>query len=235
MSPYQVLRVVDRQGNVLEENHPEPHDAIRADTAYVMTTLLQGVTTRGTAATAAALDWPIAGKTGTMDEYTDAWFIGFDPDITIGVWLGYDEKKSLGNGETGATAALPIWIDVMKAYLAKRGRENPPSFQAPGNIVFVSVDKSTGAPSNGDDTITDAFIAGTQPEGAPAQRPSPSLRTAPSATYRNHLLQLSLAGFLRYSIPGFSLRSRRAIMSFARFSRVSGRFAFSSQVTTRLR
>jgi penicillin-binding protein 1A len=151
---------------VLEENHPEPHDAIRADTAYVMTTLLEGVTRRGTAATAAALDWPIAGKTGTMDEYTDAWFIGFDPDITIGVWLGYDEKKSLGNGETGATAALPIWIEVMKAYLAKRGRDNPPSFQAPGNIVFVSVDKSSGAPSNGADAINDAFIAGTQPEGA---------------------------------------------------------------------
>jgi membrane peptidoglycan carboxypeptidase len=109
MSPYQVLRVVDRQGNVLEENHPEPHDAIRADTAYVMTTLLQGVTTRGTAATAASLDWPIAGKTGTMDEYTDAWFIGFDPDITIGVWLGYDEKKSLGqrrNGRDGRAADL---------------------------------------------------------------------------------------------------------------------------------
>jgi penicillin-binding protein 1A len=173
MSPYQVLRVVDRQGNVLEENHPEPHDAIRADTAYVMTTLLQGVTTRGTAATAASLDWPIAGKTGTMDEYTDAWFIGFDPDITIGVWLGYDEKKSLGNGETGATAALPIWIEVMKSYLAKRGRENPPSFQAPGNIVFVSVDKSTGALSSGDDTITDAFIAGTQPEGAAARAAQP--------------------------------------------------------------
>ena len=85
----------------------------------------------------------------------------------------YDEKKSLGNGETGATAALPIWIEVMKAYLAKRGRENPPSFQAPGNIVFVPVDKSTGAPSNGDDTITDAFIAGTQPEGAAARPAQP--------------------------------------------------------------
>jgi penicillin-binding protein 1A len=170
MRPFEVLRVVDRQGNLLEENRPEPHDAIRADTAFVMTNLLRGVTTRGTAAAAASLDWPVAGKTGTMDEYTDAWFIGFDPDITIGVWIGFDEKKSLGRGETGAAAALPIWIDVMKAYIAKRGRENKPEFAAPGNIVFVSVDKSTGTPSTGDGTIGEAFIAGTQPETAtPAQ------------------------------------------------------------------
>jgi penicillin-binding protein 1A len=166
MAPYEVLRVTDRQGNLLEENRPEPHDAIRADTAYVMTTLLEGVTTRGTAASAATLKWPIAGKTGTMDEYTDAWFIGFDPDITIGVWIGYDEKKSLGPGETGASAALPIWIDVMKSYLAERGRDNPPAFQAPSNIVFISVDKATGQPSTGDGAILDAFISGTQPDGA---------------------------------------------------------------------
>ena len=166
MAPFEVLKVLDRQGNVLEENRPEPHDAIRADTAYVMTTLLEGVTKRGTAASAASLDWPIAGKTGTMDEYTDAWFIGFDPDITIGVWVGYDEKKSLGPGETGSAAALPIWMDVMKAYLAERGRDNPPTFQAPSNIVFVSVDKSTGQPADGDGAIVDAFISGTQPEGA---------------------------------------------------------------------
>ena len=173
MRPYEVLRVVDRQGNLLEENRPEPHDAIRADTAFVMTNLLRGVTTRGTAAAAASLNWPVAGKTGTMDEYTDAWFIGFDPDITIGVWIGFDEKKSLGRGETGAAAALPIWIDVMKAYIAKRGREKPPEFLAPSNIVFVSVDKSTGTPSAaGDGTIGEAFIAGTQPETAtPASQP----------------------------------------------------------------
>jgi penicillin-binding protein 1A len=176
MSPYEVLRVVDRQGNVLEENHPEPNDAIRADTAYVMTSLLEGVTTRGTAAAASSLDWPIAGKTGTMDEYTDAWFIGFDPDITIGVWIGYDEKKPLGPGETGAVAALPIWIETMKGYLAARGRDSKPEFTAPGNIVFAQVDKTDGRPSSAPDAITDAFISGTQPNGAIAA-PPPDSRT----------------------------------------------------------
>jgi penicillin-binding protein 1A len=163
MTPYDVVRVLDREGNVLEENRPVARDAIRADTAYVMTTLLRGVATRGTAAAAASLDWPVAGKTGTMDEYTDAWFIGFDPEITIGVWIGYDEKKSLGRGETGATAALPIWIDLMKARLELRGRDPKPEFAVPGNIVLVNVDRATGTPSTADGAISETFIAGTQP------------------------------------------------------------------------
>ena len=190
MTPYDVLKVLDREGNLLEENRPEPHDVIRADTAYVMTNLLRGVTERGTAAAAKALDWPIGGKTGTMDEYTDAWFIGFDPDITVGVWVGYDEKKPLGPGETGAQAALPIWMDFMKAYIARRGREKIPTFVAPGNIVFLAVDRGNGAPApDAANAINEAFISGTEPGSqgtAPAaepQAPSPAAppQTPPSA------------------------------------------------------
>ncbi len=107
MQTYSVLKVTDRDGNVLEENRPEPKDAIRADTAYVLTNLLRGVVQRGTAAKAASLNWPIGGKTGTTDDYTDAWFVGFDPDITIGVWVGLDQKKTIGRNMTGAEAALP--------------------------------------------------------------------------------------------------------------------------------
>ncbi len=130
-----------------------------------MTNLLRGVVQRGTAASAASLNWPLAGKTGTVNDYTDAWFMGFDPEITLGVWLGYDEKKPIGNGETGTTAALPIWIDIMRAYLEGRDRDKPPTFEAPGNIVFVPVDRQTGQPVE-DGTplaITEAFITGTQP------------------------------------------------------------------------
>jgi penicillin-binding protein 1A len=164
MQTYSVLKVTDRAGNVLEENRPEPKDAIRADTAYVITNLLQGVVRRGTAAKAASLNWPIGGKTGTTDDYTDAWFIGFDPDITLGVWVGLDQKKTIGRNMTGAEAALPIWIDVMKAWIGDR--KEPPKFEAPGNIVFVSVDNtgaSTDAAAPG--AISEAFIAGTQPGG----------------------------------------------------------------------
>jgi len=157
MRPYSIVSIADREGNIIEENRPEPHEAVRADTAYVMTNLLRGVVLRGTAAAAKSLDWPLAGKTGTMDEYTDAWFIGFDPNITVGVWVGYDEKKPLGRNETGAAAALPIWMDFMKAFIEKRAdRKNPPEFEAPGNIVYVTLD-------NG---IREAFINGTQPQGS---------------------------------------------------------------------
>jgi len=173
MRPYSIMTIADREGNIIEENRPEPHEAVRADTAYVMTNLMRGVVLRGTAEAAASLKWPLAGKTGTMDEYTDAWFIGFDPNITVGVWVGYDEKKPLGNNETGAQAALPIWIDFMKAYIEKRAdRQNPPQFEAPGNIVFVKLD-------NG---IDEAFISGTQPQGAaviPAVAPASDETTPP--------------------------------------------------------
>ena len=166
MTPYGVVSITDREGNVLEENRPEPHEATRADTAFVMTNLLRGVVQRGTAQAAASLDWPLGGKTGTMDEYTDAWFIGFDPNITVGVWVGYDEKKSLGPGETGASAALPIWTEFMRAYIEKRAdRKNPPEFEAPGNIVFVTLDSG----------VTEAFINGTQPlPGVASVAPPPA-------------------------------------------------------------
>ena len=163
MKPYSVMKVTDRQGNVLEENRPEPKDAIRADTAFVMTTLLTGVVQRGTAAKAAALKWPLGGKTGTTDDYTDAWFIGFDPDITVGVWIGLDQKKPIGRNQTGSEAALPIWIDVMKAWIGDR--KEVPKFEPPGNIVFILVDKGTGgaAVDGTPGAISEAFIAGTQP------------------------------------------------------------------------
>jgi penicillin-binding protein 1A len=159
MTPFSITSIADREGNLLEENRPEAHEAIRADTAFVMTHLLRGVVQRGTGAAAASLDWPIAGKTGTVDDYTDTWFLGFDPNITVGVWVGYDEKRPIGgtsNGETGATAALPIWMDFMRAYIEQRAdRKNPPTFEAPGNIAFVTLDSG----------ITEAFINGTQPQG----------------------------------------------------------------------
>ena len=132
-----------------------------------MTHLLRGVVQRGTAGAAAAIDWPLAGKTGTVDDYTDAWFIGYDPDLTVGVWVGYDEKKSLGTGETGGTTALPIWMDVMKAYIASLGpTATPPAFEPPGNIVMVKLESG----------LTEAYINGTQPADA---APSPTPASTP--------------------------------------------------------
>ena len=170
MKPFAVLTVKDRDGNLLEENRGEPSDVIRADTAYVMTNLLRGVLVRGTAIRAAELasTWPLAGKTGTVDDNTDAWFIGFDPDITVGVWIGFDEKKTLGGAEQGALAALPMWMEFMKAYIDGRpDKDDPPDFDPPGNIVFLPVDKSNGSvlPAGTQGAIEEAFISGTQPGG----------------------------------------------------------------------
>ena len=131
-----------------------------------MTNLMHGVVQYGTAASANALDWPLAGKTGTVDDNTDAWFVGFDPNITVGVWMGNDEKKPIGYNETGTTAALPMWIDFMKVYIELYGdRANPPKFEPPGNIVFMPVDRATGEPAGPDSgaVVNEAFISGTQP------------------------------------------------------------------------
>jgi penicillin-binding protein 1A len=190
MKPYEVLRVQDRDGNLLEENHPEPSDVIRADTAYVMTNLLRGVVLFGTGAADSGINWPLAGKTGTTDDYSDAWFIGFDPNITVGVWVGFDQRKQIFNHATGNVAALPIWTDFMKDYIARQEKKNPdpPAFKVPGNIVYVTVDKATGlpVPPGTDGSLNEAFIAGTQPgatglltstssapSGAPQPQPYP--------------------------------------------------------------
>ncbi len=164
MLPFLIERVIDRNGDLLEENRPQSRDALRPDTAYIMASLMRGVVQRGTGRRALQLNWPVGGKTGTVDDFTDAWFVGFDPDITLGVWVGHDEKKTIGNREEGARVALPIWIDFMKAYVAGRG-ETQPEFDPPSNIVFVSVDPETGqrtAPGTRG-SIQETFIAGTEP------------------------------------------------------------------------
>ena len=158
MKPLLLIDVKDREGNILEQHRPEPNQAIHADSAYILTELLHGVVQHGTAANAdtAALAWPLAGKTGTTDDYTDAWFIGFDPDITVGVWLGFDQKKMIADKATGTTAALPIWTAIMKDWVARRRAElkTPPEFSRPGNIVVVNT-------PNG----PEFFISGTEPSG----------------------------------------------------------------------
>jgi penicillin-binding protein 1A len=168
VKPYLVERVLARTGAVLEQHQADASKAMDPAVAFVLASMMEGVVDRGTAGRLADLPLDIAGKTGTTNDYTDAWFTGFDPNTTVGVWIGHDDKKPLGPAETGAAAALPIWIDFVKAYIDLRGdRRNPPAFQPPGNIVFVSIDRASGQPLAGDTpgAINEAFIAGTQPGG----------------------------------------------------------------------
>lgn len=123
VAPRYITRVTDYEGRVLEEDFPEVKDVISARTARIMTSMLREVVLHGTAAAAAKMPYAIAGKTGTTNDFTDAWFVGFSPSMTCGVWIGYDEKKTLGQKETGARAALPIWMNFMSVALAGREKE----------------------------------------------------------------------------------------------------------------
>jgi len=131
--------------------------------AYLMTNLLEGVATRGTGWRARTLLRPVAGKTGTTNQFRDALFIGYSPQLICGVWVGFDDyRRSLGPGEAGAQAAQPIWMDFMRDSLAGRPALN---FPIPDNIEFARIDQKTGllASSCSDEIVVESFIAGTAP------------------------------------------------------------------------
>jgi len=151
--PYFITRIEDKDGNILEEAKVESEEAISPQVAYMMTCLLQGVVQRGTAWSAGALEKPLGGKTGTTDEYTDAWFIGFSPSLCAGVWVGHEkEKLSIGDRQSGAVAALPIWIDFFKNIIEEEKRRAEEEgeevveeeFEIPPNLTFVEIDRKTG-------------------------------------------------------------------------------------------
>ena len=151
VAPRMIRKVEDYDGRVLEENYPEVKDVVSARTARTMVSMLREVVRHGTGAAAARLNHPLGGKTGTTNDFTDAWFVGFSPSITCGVWVGFDEKKTLGNKETGAVAALPIWMDFMRAAL--QGRESE-DFAAPPpaspNAVAQRVDTADQTAGDGE-------------------------------------------------------------------------------------
>ncbi len=128
VTPRYITKVTDYEGRVLEEDYPEVKDVINARTARIMTAMLHEVVLHGTAVAAAKMPFPIGGKTGTTNNFTDAWFVGFSPTMTCGVWVGFDEKRTLGAKETGAHAALPIWMNFMSAAMAGKdvGQFQPP-------------------------------------------------------------------------------------------------------------
>jgi penicillin-binding protein 1A len=135
VAPRMIRKVEDYDGRVLEEDYPEVKDVVSARTARVMVSMLQEVVKHGTGAAALKLNHPLGGKTGTTNDFTDAWFVGFSPSITCGVWVGFDEKKTLGNKETGAVAALPIWMDFMRVALKGRESEDFTAPPPPANAV----------------------------------------------------------------------------------------------------
>lgn len=188
--PIFIKKIVTMKGEVLEENTPyiefeewdeeEEEDTFHTITpsspvplsgervlspqnAFIITHLLEGVVQHGTGQKAKVLGRPIAGKTGTSSDYADAWFVGYTPSLLASVWVGFDDKTSLGKNETGARAALPIWISFMEQAL--RGTPMEP-FRVPEKIVLMKVDLETGTPADGTSpqTILEAFVEGTSPK-----------------------------------------------------------------------
>lgn len=147
VTPRYITRVTDYEGRVLEEDFPEVKDVVSERTARIMTSMLREVVLHGTAIAASRLPFPIAGKTGTTNDFTDAWFVGFSPTMTCGVWVGYDEKKSLGAKETGAHAALPIWMTFMTAAMAGKDAGDFQPSPLAAHAVAQKLDTPDSAPA----------------------------------------------------------------------------------------
>ena len=131
VTPRYLRKVTDYEGATQEEQLAEVSDVVSPETARTMVALLQSVVAEGTARRARALNRAVAGKTGTTNDYTDAWFIGLTPSLTCGVWVGFDQKRSLGRGETGGRAALPIWIEFVRQATRQKAAEAFPSPSIP--------------------------------------------------------------------------------------------------------
>lgn len=169
--PIFIQKILDRDGNLLEEHLPlyltresvDGEQIISPQTAYLTTSLLESVVQNGTGWRARALGRPVAAKTGTTDQFFDAWFVGYTPEIITGVWVGFDEEKSLGENETGARAASPIWVSFMSKILKNKEAKE---FPVPEGLEFMKIDPKTGRMSLGQGAILECFKEGT----GPAQR-----------------------------------------------------------------
>lgn len=160
---YFISKVTDAEGTVLQETQPPvPVPVISPENAYVITNLMQSVVASGTGHRASVIGRPVAGKTGTTNDAKDAWFIGFIPQLVTGVWVGYDQERSLGAGGSGGQAAAPIWGDFMQKAVAQLPAED---FEAPENVTFVLINPRTGklAKEGTPGAVMECFIKGTEP------------------------------------------------------------------------
>ncbi len=160
--PTSIVKILDRDGNIVQENHPRLTSHLSPQTAYLMTTLLQSVVEEGTGRRVRALKRPCAGKTGTTNDERDAWFIGYTPQLVTGVWVGFDDLRPLGKHETGSRVASPVWLDFMQTVLKD---EPVQSFEVPEGIVFVKINPETGyyPKTKNEETFFESFKEGTLP------------------------------------------------------------------------
>jgi penicillin-binding protein 1A len=173
IDPHMIRRVTSYDGALLEEAHPEVHDVVSPEVARTMTAMLEEVIQFGTGIQAKQLGRPAAGKTGTTQDYTDAWFVGFTPQLTSGVWVGFDDKQiSLGKKETGARAALPVWLEFMQKAMAGMPEvefANVTPLEEEARDHRVNVDTPDTAPTEDEPKAPKVKPV---PDGAPATAPN---------------------------------------------------------------
>jgi penicillin-binding protein 1A len=176
VEPVVIKAVEDSAGQVLESARPESEEVMTKETAYLITNMMEDVVQKGTGQAARALNRPIAGKTGTTNDYVNAWFIGGAPNLVTGVYVGFDDRRSLGQSETGAHAALPIWMGFMKEAL---NQLPVVPFEIPDGVAFVKVDESTGllesdSDGEGQKGVVELFTKGSEPTQAVSRRSDPT-------------------------------------------------------------
>ncbi len=170
VNPIAIKYITDSKGMVLESNEPEAEEVISPQTSFLITSMMEDVVKNGTGWRAKALGRPVAGKTGTTNEYRDAWFVGYTPNLVSVVWVGFDDMRPLGPQETGARAASPIWVSFMKNFLSGE----PEDFPVPEGIVSYTIDPATGLLSKDESMgIKEYFKEGTEPK---KYAPSTSIR-----------------------------------------------------------
>lgn len=147
VEPTAIRYIENREGNLLYEAQPEKYQAIPSGLAHVITSLMESVAQEGTGSKVKVLNRPVAGKTGTTNNYIDAWFMGFTPELVTGVWVGKDRDEPLGINETGSRTAIPIWLEYMQKSLEGQPVKN---FPASDEVVFMKIDPETGKRANFD-------------------------------------------------------------------------------------
>ncbi len=165
VQPHLIAAVYDAEDRELERHSTTARKAMDPEIAYVLAHILEGVVDRGTARLAANLDIDLAGKTGTTDGYSDAWFVGFTPRYTALVWVGHDVKRSIGNNMTGTAAALPIWRSIIEKGLEQGWLDPGEKFVVPPGVTLRDVEYFSGLLPNPDTepVIEEAFVEGTEP------------------------------------------------------------------------
>jgi penicillin-binding protein 1A len=179
--PIAIKYITNKKGQILESNEPAPEQVISPQTSFLITSMLEDVINYGTGWRAKSLGVPVAGKTGTTNDYKDAWFVGYTSNLVACTWVGFDGNKPLGAAETGARAASPIWVSFMNA--AKTGAG---AFTEPEGIVSVTIDPQTGMLSRDGSGVREYFKEGTEPKQPSPSAASPEIRgpvVSPSPRY----------------------------------------------------